>query len=99
MPGDKKIPREARLALDRRASALGRRHAAELCAKYRLQPPAEMIKAAESAFEHTARRVLRDGRIEGNHEALLNHLVEIWNMSFMAELRRQRRRRDGGPKL
>lgn len=96
MPGDKKIPRETRLALDRRASATGRRNAAELSAKYRMQPPAEIIKAAEAAFEHTARRVLREGRIEGNHEALLNHLVEIWNLSFAVELRRQRRRREKG---
>ena len=65
-------------------------------AKYRMQPPAEIIKAAEAAFEHTARRVLREGRIEGNHEALLNHLVEIWNLSFAVELRRQRRRREKG---
>jgi hypothetical protein len=99
MPGDKKIPRETRLALDRRAGAAGRRRAAELCAKYRRQPPAEMIKAAEAAFEHAARRGLREGRIDGNHEALLEHLVEIWNMSFMVELRRQRRQHDGGPKL
>ena len=96
MPGDKKIPRETRLALDRRASATGRRNAAELSAKYRMQPPAEIIKAAEAAFEHTSRRVLREGRIEGNHEALLNHLVEIWNLSFAVELRRQRRRREKG---
>jgi hypothetical protein len=98
MPGDKNISREVRLVLDRRASASGRRQAAELCAKYRLQPPAEMVKGAEAAFEHTARRILRAGRIEGNHEALVNHLIEIWNLSFAVELRRQRRKRDTGLK-
>jgi hypothetical protein len=96
VPGDKNISREMRLVLDRRASAAGRRQAAELCAKYRLQPPAEMVKGAEAAFEHTARRILRAGRIEGNHEALVNHLIEIWNLSFAVELRRQRRKRDKG---
>ena len=56
-----------------------------------------VIKAVESQFEHSTRRVLRSSRIEGQSETLISDLVELWNMAFMVEMRRQLRR--GGKRL
>ena len=96
MSGKKQVSREARILLDRGASASGRRAAAELCAKYGRHLPADLIKAAESRFEHATRRVLRNSRIEGQSEGLINHLVELWSMAFMVEMRRQLRNGNKG---
>ena len=91
MSGEKRVSREVRIILDRRASTSGRRTAAELCAKYGRRLPPDLIKAAESQFEHTTRRVLRSSRIEGQSETIISDLVELWNMAFMVEMRRQLR--------
>ena len=96
MAGENRIPREIRLALDRRASAAGRRQAAELSSEYGNSIPSKILRATEFAFRHTARRVLSDSRIGGNSEALLTHMMEVWNTSFTVELGRQRRKADKG---
>ena len=91
MSSEKRVSREVRIILDRRASTSGRRTAAELYAKYGRRLPPDLIKAAESQFEHTTRRVLHSSRIEGHSETLISDLVELWNMAFMVEMRRQLR--------
>ena len=90
MSSEKQVSREVRIILDRRASASGRRTAAELCAKYGRRRPPDLIKAAEFEFEDATRRVLRNRR-EGKSEGLISHLVELWNMAFMVGMRRQLR--------
>jgi hypothetical protein len=98
MPSKRPL-REVRLALDRRAGVAGRRQATELCARYGPDAiPADMLTAAELAFKHATGRALRDSRVEGNPEVLLTNLIEVWHASFVVELGRQRRARDGAPK-
>ena len=87
MSGEKRVGREVRIILERRARASGRRTAAELYANMGGVYRPGLI----SQFEHTTRRVLRSSRIEGQSETLISDLVELWNMAFKVEMRRQLR--------
>lgn len=84
--------RAIRLALDRFASLEGRRHAKYLCGLYGSRSiPSHALDLAEDGFRDTARRALSEARIEGDQEALLLHLMELWHLSLAVELRHQSR--------
>ena len=89
MSGEKRVSREVRIILDRRARASGRRTAAELCAKYGRRVRPDLTKAADLNLSKAP--VLRNSCIEGQSEKLISDLVELWNMAFMVEMRRQLR--------
>jgi len=83
--------RAVRLGLDYFASLEGRRQAKELCALFGAASiPSHALTIAKDAFQDRARGALAEARIEGSQEALLRHLVELWHMTFMVELKRQR---------
>jgi hypothetical protein len=84
--------RAIRLALDRFASLEGHRHAKYLCGLYGSHfIPRDALDLAEDEFRDTARQALSEARIEGDQEALLLHLMELWHLSLAVELRRQSR--------
>lgn len=84
--------RPIRLALDRFASLEGRRQAKDLCALHGAASiPHDVLKVAADTFRDTARRALAEARVEGNQEALLAHLLELWRTSFMVEVKHRRR--------
>ena len=91
--------RAVRLALDYFASVEGRKEARNLCAIYGAASiPSDVLKGASDAFHDTACRALSAARIEGNQEALLAYLLELWHMSFTVEIKQHRRKVDGGTK-
>ncbi len=89
--------RAVRLALDYFASVEGRKEARNLCAIYgAASVPSDALKAASVAFRDTARGALGEARIGGSQEALLAYLLELWHMSLMVEIKRQRGKMDQG---
>jgi hypothetical protein len=70
--------RAVRLALDHFASIQGRKDAKELCLRL--------------SFRELANRALKEARIEGDQDALFAHLMELWQMNFTLEIKRQRRK-------
>jgi hypothetical protein len=89
--------RAVRLALDYFASVEGRKEARNLCAIYGAASiPSDVLLGASDAFQGTACRALSAARIGGNQEALLAYLLERWHMSFTVEIKKQRRKVDGG---
>jgi hypothetical protein len=89
--------RAVRLALDYFASVEGRKEARNLCAIYGAASiPSDVLLGASDVFHDTACRALSAARIGGNQEALLAYLLEQWHMSFTVEIKKQRRKVDGG---
>src|SRR3981081_2720176 len=75
--------RAVRLALDYFASVEGRKEARNLCAIYGAASiPSDVLKGRSDASHDPACRSRSAARIEGNQEALLAYLLELWHMSF-----------------
>ena len=87
--------RAVRLALDYFASLEGRRQARNLCALHSAASiPNDALKLATDTFQDVARRALAEGRVGGRQDVLLEHLIELWRMSLMVEIKRRRRTKD-----
>jgi len=85
--------RAVRLGLDYFASLQGRKHAQELCLLYGRGPlPRTLLDGARLKFRKIARSALEEARLEGDQDALLVHLLELWQMNFTLEIKRQRRK-------
>jgi hypothetical protein len=85
--------RAIRLGLDHFASVQGRKAAKELCSLYgRGSFPKTLLDEACVSFRELAYGALKEARIDGDQDALLAHLTELWRMNFTLEIKRQRRK-------
>jgi hypothetical protein len=85
--------RAVRLGLDHFASVQGRKVAKELCSLYgRGSLPKTLLDEACVSFRELASGALKEARIDGDQDALLAHLTELWRMNFTLEIKRQRRK-------
>ena len=85
--------RAVRLALDYFASVRGRKDAQELCLLSDRGPlPTTSFDDACLSFRQVAYRALKEARIEGDQDALCAHLIELWQMNFTLEIKRQSRK-------
>ena len=85
--------RAVRLGLDYFASVQGRKDAQELCLLYgRGTFPRTLLDGACVRFREIAHGALEEARLEGDQDALFLHLLELWQMNFTLEIKRQRRK-------
>ena len=86
--------RAVRIGLDYFASVQGRKDAQELCLLYgRCRGlPRTFLDGARLKFREIARGALEEARLEGDQDALFVHLLELWQMNFTLEIKRQRRK-------
>ena len=54
--------------------------------------PTTLFDDACLSFRQVAYRALKEARIEGDQDALFAHLMELWQMNFTLEIKRQRRK-------
>ena len=85
--------RAVRIGLDYFASVQGRKDAQELCLLYgRGSLPITLLDGAHLKFREIACSALEEARLEGDQDALFVHLLELWQMNFTLEIKRQRRK-------
>ena len=81
------------IGLDYFASVQGRKDAQELCLLYgRGSLPITLLDGARLKFREIACSALEEARLEGDQDALFVHLLELWQMNFTLEIKRQRRK-------